>query len=374
MTKISALSDIGTSVASNDTFVLVDVSDPTTPNKKIQQQNLFLIPDGSVGTPGLRFLNDTNVGLYRPTTDTLAFVSAGQNRLHITSAGLVGIGTSLPLEKLTIEGLGEQTLRLCNLTAGSNASPQSTFIKFFGYSSDGTPGGAEPRASIEAQDRRSNVIGGFLNISTANTSSVLTNALHIDSAQRVGIGTTSPGYALDVASSVAQVGNSTDAFIQYKSTAGNWHVGANSSNAYVFYSGTYASGTERARIDSSGRLLVGTSSASGVNSNTALVLAGNFASFTGSVSANHNTATTLFALENLNATYIVTAVITGTANAGAYHAVYIIGSVAANSHSIQALKAGSLLTLSLSGANVQATQGSGVAQTVTWSVTRMANL
>ena len=51
MTKISALSDIGTSVASNDTFVLVDVSDPTTPNKKIQQQNLFLIPDGSAQPP-----------------------------------------------------------------------------------------------------------------------------------------------------------------------------------------------------------------------------------------------------------------------------------------------------------------------------------
>jgi hypothetical protein len=59
MTKISALSDIGTSVASNDAFVLVDVSDPTTPNKKIQQQNLLaaggLLPDGSAGTPGLRF-------------------------------------------------------------------------------------------------------------------------------------------------------------------------------------------------------------------------------------------------------------------------------------------------------------------------------
>jgi len=75
----------------------------------------------------------------------------------------------------------------------------------------------------------------------------------------VGIGTTNPAYALDVASSVVQVGNSTDAFIQYKSTAGNWHVGAVNSNAYVFYSGTYGSGSERARIDSSGRLLVGTS-------------------------------------------------------------------------------------------------------------------
>jgi len=90
-----------------------------------------------------------------------------------------------------------------------------------------------------------------------------TGRLFVDSSGNVGVGTTSPGYLLDVASSVAQVGNSTDAFIQYKSTAGNWHVGANSSNAYVFYSGTYGSGTERARIDSSGRLLVGTSSAQG---------------------------------------------------------------------------------------------------------------
>ena len=97
-------------------------------------------------------------------------------------------------------------------------------------------------------------------------------------------------------------------------------------------------------------------------------------SFQGSVSASSGSATTLFALENLNATYIVTALITGTASAGAYHSVYVVGSVITNSHSIQALKAGSLLTLSLSGANVQGTQSSGISQTITWSVTRMANL
>ena len=96
MTKISALSDIGTSVASNDTFVLVDVSDPTTPNKKIQQQNLFLIPDGSVATPGLRFLNDTDTGIYRSGSNTLGLVTGASTRLFINSSGNVGIGTTSP--------------------------------------------------------------------------------------------------------------------------------------------------------------------------------------------------------------------------------------------------------------------------------------
>jgi hypothetical protein len=78
-------------------------------------------------------------------------------------------------------------------------------------------------------------------------------AITIDANENVGIGG-SPAYKLDVASPVIQFGDSTDAFAQYKSSAGNWHVGANSSNAFAFYSGTYGSGTERMRIDSSGNV------------------------------------------------------------------------------------------------------------------------
>jgi hypothetical protein len=89
--------------------------------------------------------------------------------------------------------------------------------------------------------------------------------LYIDSSQRVGIGTTGPNAALDVRSASTWIGDgTTDAFLQFNqsATAANrWHIGTGSSNALIFYKGTYGSGSETARIDSSGRLLVGTSTA-----------------------------------------------------------------------------------------------------------------
>jgi hypothetical protein len=127
-------------------------------------------------------------------------------------------------------------------------------------------------------------------------------------------------------------------------------------------------------LDSSGRLLVGTTSSTGLNSNTAPVIAGNFASFTGSVLTSSGVAGTLFSLENLNASYIVTALIKGAADAANYSAVSMVATVTANSRVIQTIRAGGLLSLSLSGADVRATQSSGTVQTITWSATRLANI
>ena len=51
---------------------------------------------GSAAAPSLFFIGDTNTGLFSPGADTVALATAGQNRLHVSSGGLVGIGTTSP--------------------------------------------------------------------------------------------------------------------------------------------------------------------------------------------------------------------------------------------------------------------------------------
>jgi len=102
-----------------------------------------------------------------------------------------------------------------------------------------------------------------------------TTALTIDTSQNVGIGTTTPTQKLEVigninvtADSFYKIGSGTDRYIQYRT--------GNSDILYSFASGYFyrqdignsnhswwTANTERMRIDSSGNVLVGKSSASG---------------------------------------------------------------------------------------------------------------
>jgi len=73
---------------------------------------------GSVGTPSLHFVGDSDTGVYQAGTNGIGLVTGGTERLRIDSSGRVGIGTTSPLKELQINAT-EPTIRLEESSAGS---------------------------------------------------------------------------------------------------------------------------------------------------------------------------------------------------------------------------------------------------------------
>jgi hypothetical protein len=59
--------------------------------------------DGSAATPSVQGA-DANTGMFFPAADTVAVTTGGSERLRVDSSGNVGIGTSSPSEKLSVNG------------------------------------------------------------------------------------------------------------------------------------------------------------------------------------------------------------------------------------------------------------------------------
>lgn len=59
---------------------------------------------GAVGTPAYTFSSDFNTGMWAPAADTIAFSTAGSERLRVTSTGNFGIGISSPAARLDVAG------------------------------------------------------------------------------------------------------------------------------------------------------------------------------------------------------------------------------------------------------------------------------
>ena len=210
-----------------------------------------------------------NLSLGNPGGFDLLFHTGGVEKARIDSSGRLGIGTSSPSEsihttgKLRVGDGGNYTVAAVQL-GSSNAN---------GISYPGT---------------------NILNFITNSTA-----ALTIDASQRVGIGTTSPGTLLDLRATskpslhISDSGYTPDYrgyavdFSTIQQTAGidfatsspsvflDLYAGGSAANLggwngqiRFFTGGTNAYGTERARIDSSGRLLVGTSSSRQVGGNS----------------------------------------------------------------------------------------------------------
>jgi hypothetical protein len=129
--------------------------------------------------------------------------------------------------------------------------------------------------------------------------------------------------------------------------------------------------TETMRITSAGNVGVGTTApTTGSMSNTAILNAGVFATLRGGVASTSGVAVTLgTAALGGNETYIVSVSLYSGAPT-AYSAVAIV-SADGGVLRTTALQTATLMTISVSGTNIQATQSSGATQTIGFSIIRI---
>ncbi|MFA6393090.1 MAG: hypothetical protein WCW54_03335, partial [Candidatus Paceibacterota bacterium] len=217
----------------------------------------------SLGTDGGGYL----------TFATKADGGSSAERMRITSAGNVGIGTTGPLSALSIGGVGSASYKvsiattlaegLVVINSGTNAN---------NYAIDG-----------EATGAGTTNVGGYFSASGATNNYGL-----IVAAGSVGIGTTAPGSALEVNGVIhANTANSSDAlrlssttgtnasYMTFNNTSGKAYVGLDSSTGAIFGNGNYsfniftpstkfavstqgAGGTPAFVIDTSGNVGIGT--------------------------------------------------------------------------------------------------------------------
>jgi hypothetical protein len=165
-----------------------DASFPSSINiaSPIIVSNTFAIPAGSVGAPALSPVGDTNTGIYFPAADAIGISTNGVDRIRVTSAGNVGIGTNSPQRKFDVTVNDTTTAQL--YVRNNSASHASGLVVF-------TDTG---QASMFRHNGSSdNSLGGAnsLNIGTItnNNFAFITNdteRLRIDSSGNLLVGTT----------------------------------------------------------------------------------------------------------------------------------------------------------------------------------------
>lgn len=200
-------------------------------NKNQGPASQIVLDGGSSMASAIRF----NISSNATSTAANTAISLSE-AMRITAAGDVGIGTSSPASRFHVNN-GEITIQ------GSDYG-RVAFIR--GSTKVWTIG---PRASDDFYVFKE---GGSGNV--------------IFDGSNVGIGTNSPGQKLDVKGVVrSSIGTGTGAggagyaFYQFGTSATateNWHIGTEGDGSFRFYNQGFGAGIERARITSSGSLLL----------------------------------------------------------------------------------------------------------------------
>ncbi|MBI3638486.1 hypothetical protein HY227_01965, partial [Candidatus Wolfebacteria bacterium] len=111
----SAIARVSTAVFSSD--VSPTSTSYTLGYSTSTWQRAFLA-DGSSSTPAYSFGNNTNMGFFSPSQNTLGFATNGSERIRITSSENVGIGTTTPSTALEVAG----TVKMTGFRMGDTAT------------------------------------------------------------------------------------------------------------------------------------------------------------------------------------------------------------------------------------------------------------
>jgi len=267
-----------------------------------------LFDAGTEALPSIAFALDPNTGIYNPSANEVGISTDGNERLRVDNTGNVGIGTTSPTYQLELT----QDISARNYYFGNTGAVFRTQdntnglfvggagLNYTTFTTNGSEraridssgrlgiGTSTPGAKLEIADIRNSTllrltaIGGenwdFKNTNTVSSTDVLTIGavgstanLALDDTGRVGIGT-SPSYKLHVsgnnsvsadntiAMGYGRAANPTDALHKISWGSDDLRIEADTANTIASNITFTNDGTERARIDSSGRLLVGTSS------------------------------------------------------------------------------------------------------------------
>jgi len=270
---------------SNPTSILQGTISSSSTGLAISTSLPTIALDDSSGTTGTSFWGqfDATTYFYNKANGPLLFGTNNTERLRITSAGLVGIGTSSPVSKINsvisqADNAVASDTTLANSflhLGGGEYGLNRYFLTTYGYSTGRTNSGAfigAIGASASGFGKYDLVFG----TRDVTTDTAPDTRMIIKTDGKVGIGTTSPTGNLHVVGvsgtsiiravgadgegnadveifSTGSTGNSRLYFSDTAAQSGSI-IYSHNTNSLVF--GT--AGSEKARIDSSGRLLVGT--------------------------------------------------------------------------------------------------------------------
>ena len=153
----------------------------------------------SIGSTGkIFFETDDNTYFYRPGADTLAFVTAGDERLRITSDGKIGFNENNPSKQFSYAYTQSANFSSSNavyeflLWNKANISSYSTSGASIQLRSGNTSAGGGNITGV----RRGPANQGDLAFSTTDVNGNPVEKLRIDSSGNIGIGTSTPGTQL----------------------------------------------------------------------------------------------------------------------------------------------------------------------------------